>query len=245
MKLACSFLLILLAGCCLAEELRWSSKPQLDRHWGPEQATGEPDTFEGGDMVTAWASLSTDDQQEWLALEYDQAVTIRTIVVYESFNPGALIKITALNADGEKELWSGVDPSPRARGQLEQGPQHLAVSTIELPAPAKANRIKLYLDSKSVRGWNEVDAVALIGTDGSKHWATKAASSTTFAEQNDRGLQRTQHLAIVDLNTGQVVMDLSSSATIEGLQQQVQALTAEANELRQKLEEMERGKSDF
>src|SRR5262245_58225458 len=36
------------------------------RDWGPEQATGEPDTMMAGDIVTASASQSQDGQDEWL-----------------------------------------------------------------------------------------------------------------------------------------------------------------------------------
>ncbi|MGH7149305.1 MAG: hypothetical protein ACREIU_01340, partial [Planctomycetota bacterium] len=35
------------------------------RPWGPEQATGEPDTPGAGDHVSAWASLAPDGSGEW------------------------------------------------------------------------------------------------------------------------------------------------------------------------------------
>src|SRR5688572_23368792 len=36
------------------------------RPWGPEQATGKPDTPWNGDIKTAWASETQDDEDEWL-----------------------------------------------------------------------------------------------------------------------------------------------------------------------------------
>ncbi|HEX5243530.1 MAG TPA: hypothetical protein VFW23_09750, partial [Tepidisphaeraceae bacterium] len=41
------------------------------RAWGPEQATGKPDTWpRSGDIQTAWASKTPDGQPEWLELGY-------------------------------------------------------------------------------------------------------------------------------------------------------------------------------
>ena len=65
-----------------------STRPKRD--WGPEQATGAPDTPEPGDKTTAWASLTDDGQQEWLLLDCGEPVRANEIHVYESFNPGAL-----------------------------------------------------------------------------------------------------------------------------------------------------------
>src|SRR5262249_35044537 len=72
-----------------------TSAPAAKRAWGPEQATGAPDTLEAGDRQTAWASLTEDGQDEWLLLEYAKPVIPREIHVYETFNPGALYRVTA------------------------------------------------------------------------------------------------------------------------------------------------------
>ncbi|MCB1513071.1 MAG: hypothetical protein KDJ36_19415, partial [Hyphomicrobiaceae bacterium] len=40
--------------------------PQQNRSWGPEQAVGKPNTPQAGDISTAWASRTRDDQEEWL-----------------------------------------------------------------------------------------------------------------------------------------------------------------------------------
>jgi hypothetical protein len=45
-----------------------------------------------------------------------------------------------------------------------------------------ANSIKVYLDTARVPGWNEVDAVELIGKDGSRQWAKRASASSTYAD---------------------------------------------------------------
>src|SRR5439155_24843995 len=43
-------------------------------NWSILQAVGPPDTPGAGDIVTAWASSSTDSQKEWLILDYEKPV---------------------------------------------------------------------------------------------------------------------------------------------------------------------------
>jgi hypothetical protein len=153
-----------------------SATPKVKRDWGPEQATGEPDTTEAGDIVTAWASLTPDDQDEWLLLEYAEPVVPRAVLVHETYNPGALARVTVFKLDGtEVEVWKGKDPTApdEAKG----------VSVIPFKVDFKVNRVKLYINSKEVPGWNEIDAVGLKDADGKTHWAASADASSTFAQQ--------------------------------------------------------------
>jgi hypothetical protein len=144
------------------------------RSWGPEQATGEPDTNMAGDIVTAWASASQDGQDEWLMCEYQDFVTPTAVMVYETYNPGALVRVTAFKPDGEEvELWKGTDPTATDAG--------MGVSEIPVKAAFKTNRVKIYLDSVNVVGWNEIDAVGLRDKNKNMHWATAVEASTTYA----------------------------------------------------------------
>ena len=57
---------------------------------------------------------------------------------------------------------------------------------IEVPrlrTEVTARTVKLYLDSAGVPGWNEIDAVELVGRDGSHQWARSATASSTYAER--------------------------------------------------------------
>jgi len=152
--------------------------PNGKRSWGPEQAAGEPDTFQAGDIVTAWASLTPDEAQEWLQLEYEKAVTIAGVNVRETYNPGAVCKVTALagEAGGELEevvLWEGADPTREAPG----------VFAVPVQGEVTAKRVKVYLDSPRVSGWNEIDAVGLADEAGKTYWAVRAEASSSYAER--------------------------------------------------------------
>lgn len=144
------------------------------RAWGPEQTVGAPDTMRAGDQTTAWAPREQDAGEEWLLLSYSNAVTIASVRVRETFNPGALVKITAVQENGtETVLWEGSEPPSQAPVDM----QYPAAN------PVTAKSVKLYLNTRLVSGWNEIDAVALVGADGSLQWAAHAVASSSFADR--------------------------------------------------------------
>jgi hypothetical protein len=150
--------------------------PKARRAWGPEQATGPPDTWPRfGDITSAWASLTEDGQDEWLLLEYAEPIMPRAILVYATHNPGAISRVSAFKLDGtEVELWKGKDPTP-------VGSQK-GLSVIPVRVNFKTNRIKIDIASKEVGGWNEIDAVGL-RTRSKTYWATSVEASSTYARQ--------------------------------------------------------------
>ena len=79
------------------------------RAWGPEQATGAPDTMIAGDQPTAWAPLQQDGGAEWLRLEFGKTVEVAEVRIRETFNPGAIQKVLAIDGGMERPLWEGVE----------------------------------------------------------------------------------------------------------------------------------------
>jgi hypothetical protein len=145
------------------------------RSWGPEQATGEPDTEGPGDISTAWASQTPDGQDEWLTLEYARPILPVAVIVHETHNPGALSRVTLFRPDTEEvDVWKGADPTSPEKGH--------GVSIIPISSETATNKIRIYLDSQRVPGWNEIDAVGLIDSMGRTHWAVRAEASSTYAQ---------------------------------------------------------------
>ena len=159
------------------------------RGWGPEQATGEPDTPAAGDIRTAWAAFDPDSNEEWLQLTYPQAVVARAVEVHETFNPGAVHRVCAvLDNGGELELWKGKDPT--SADELK------GVSEIEFETAESIKTVRLYIDAPSVSGWNEIDAVGLVDADGNKQWAVSAAASSTYASRGAGTSESSQTAAV-------------------------------------------------
>jgi len=148
--------------------------PRPKRAWGPEQMVGAPDSWpRSGDIQTAWASLTQDGEDEWLLLEYAEPVQPSALLIYETYNPGAVIRVLVYRLDGEEvEVWKGTDPTPIGSGK--------GVSVIPFRVNFKTNRVKIELKSKDVSGWNEIDAVGL-RAGGKTHWVSAAHTSTTYA----------------------------------------------------------------
>lgn len=143
------------------------------RSFSPEQVEGPPDVRQAGDNSQAWASQTTDGQVEWLLCEYENAVQVRAVIVHETFNPGALVKVSAFNPAGDEVVaWEGDDPTPRGK------PRGISVIPVKLDFPVQ--RIKLTIDSPAVPGWNEIDAVGVEDASGVTHWAKHVEASTAF-----------------------------------------------------------------
>lgn len=182
-------------------------------NWGTEQATGAPDTFEAGDHATAWASLTPDDQDEWLELTYAEPVEVAAIMVYENCAPGALYSVTASVDGNNVEVWRGEDPTPTSNDR--------GVSVIGFRQAVTTNRVKLHLASTKVPGWNEIDAAGLIDTQGRTHWAVSATASSSYGETYGATTVPSGVDSLADCQN-----------RIAQLEQRVQALEALVNELR-------------
>ena len=78
------------------------------------------------------------------------------IHIYESNAPGAIVKIEAFNAEEETWaiLWQGSEPSNELSRTFSPELQSVEFAT---------SQIRLTLDSATVSGWNEIDAVELLG----------------------------------------------------------------------------------
>jgi hypothetical protein len=145
--------------------------------WSINQVLGKPNTPRPGDQVTAWAA-ATQEKPEWIIVEFPSATEISRIAVFETYNPGAIERICTLSfRNQETELWKGTDPTPTTAA--------MGTSVFNIKPGTVARRLKIYLRSESVPGWNEIDAVRLDGVDGSSQWVSAAWASSSYGENNE------------------------------------------------------------
>jgi len=152
-------------------EMDFARQKALAPAWSAQQATGPPDTMTDGDHQTAWAPAQADGGEEWLMTEYAKPVEVAQVIVRETCGPGCITKITSVtDAGAEVPLWQGEPPKNTSPSD----------TVFNIPPGTTTGRIKVYLDTRLVPGWNEIDAVQLVGRDGSKQWAKDASASSSY-----------------------------------------------------------------
>jgi hypothetical protein len=138
--------------------------------WSAQCATGPPDAEPDRDDPRAWAPAAPDMGLQWLELGYDPPLAASAVRIFEVCVPGAVVAVTALDEHGaHHELWAGTDSSS-ATGVLE-----LAFG----PTTFRVRTLRLTLDTDRRPGWNEIDAVELIGPSG-RAWARSARASSSY-----------------------------------------------------------------
>lgn len=123
--------------------------------WQATETLGSPNTCDCGDIQTAWASATTDAQREFLVLGFTTPQTVSKVVIYETYNPGAVDTVYLRNSITQvwNTVWSGVAapalPCPRAF--------EISIS----PTSYTVDAIRIAINSPAVSSWNEIDAVEI------------------------------------------------------------------------------------
>lgn len=130
------------------------SNHQGNDTFSPMQATGVPNIEAYGDDGKAWAPSTQDGGIEWLDLKYAKPVHATEVRVRESQGSGAVVKVELIDDAGvAHRIWTGDDPT-----------KDLNYLLLKFPATSyKVNRVKVTLATNAVPGWNEIDAVQLVG----------------------------------------------------------------------------------
>lgn len=139
--------------------------------WGVDQVRGAPNAAIGADSGRAWAPEAADGGAEHLTVTFDRATVVEQIRILESYNAGAIVRVAALLDENEEvTLWRG------KRGRAEAGWFEVRPNT-----RVRTNTLKIYLDTSLVSGWNEIDAIELVG-DGRRQWVATAKASSSYGK---------------------------------------------------------------
>jgi hypothetical protein len=149
---------------------------EVKEPWSAEQAAGAPDTSSPEDAPTAWTPLEPSAGAEWLVVRFPRAVAIDEVRIRESLNPGTVWRVSATIEDEAGDgassiLWSGDDPTTAAPADL----------VVRAKGEVVSRQIRIELDTARRPGWKGIDAVELVGRDGSRQWATEAEASSSYA----------------------------------------------------------------
>lgn len=121
--------------------------------WSANQMLGAPDTLVGGDARTAWAAKDSDGGSEWVRIKVPLKVRLTKVRIHETFTPGGVVAIDVVAPDGTfVRAWNGTDPGGLAPVWFEADVKGIVGS-----------EVRITLDTKKHPGWEEIDAVELIG----------------------------------------------------------------------------------
>ncbi len=124
--------------------------------WSAVQAAGPPNTTGCGNYRTAWAT-ALPNGQGILRLYYAQLVTPTGVLIHETFNPGFVVRVSLTDIYNEEHIVYEAVPQARAECPF--------ILVIAIPdADFQSSTVTVYLDqSTSAGGWDQIDAVELIG----------------------------------------------------------------------------------
>jgi len=127
--------------------------------WSPYKMVGKPDVETFGDNGNAWASKDADRGIEWVKLTFPKTVNATEIRIRQTYGPGAIIKIELIDDKGSSHtVWEGVDKTKYEPNKIK----YFAATFDKTDYKTKV--VKITLATNSVPGWNEIDAVQLVGT---------------------------------------------------------------------------------
>lgn len=136
-----------------AASVRGFSSQWSESSWSAAQVLGPPQIFPAsGDDARAWASKGADDRVEWIEVGLDAPRRLSAVQLFESYNPGAVTRIELVSTSGARHVAYAGDPM--RMGEVA-GQRTFDFACTDEPIAA----IRVTLDSPSVSGWNELDAI--------------------------------------------------------------------------------------
>ncbi|TWU59342.1 hypothetical protein Poly51_21300 [Rubripirellula tenax] len=146
--------------------------------WSIDQLLGRPNTPMAGDQQSAWTTPGQNAGMQWFIVEFPNKVNVGKIEIVETYNPGAVVRICSVSMTGQEiEIWKGQDPVAPIAGM---GSSFIVPST-----KIRTRRMKVFLNTDLVSGWNEIDAVALHADDATVQWATNSWASESYGDNRE------------------------------------------------------------
>jgi hypothetical protein len=127
--------------------------------WSASQVVGSPDAPGCGDYQFAWASAGSDGI-ETLEVAFNSEVYPLEIFIHQSFNPDQVAKVEVLNPE------TGAYYTVHQKNPIQiDRPCPYVLEIIITGIDFKTDQIRITVDQSQLGlGWNEIDAVQLVGS---------------------------------------------------------------------------------
>ena len=123
--------------------------------WSALQATGMPNVIGCSDDPNAWANLEPNGV-DWLELTYAQPVRPSEIRIHEVWAVGSIVRVEVKDVLGAYHTVYTAEPNDPQRC-----PRILTIAVNSVSA--KVSTVRITIDQRARRDWNEIDAVRLAG----------------------------------------------------------------------------------
>jgi len=135
------------------------SSQKSDLNWCVNNILGKPNLFpQGGKCVSAWTSKGAKSKSEYIVIEFPNKIEIKQILVFESYNPGAISTIQIYDGNDKAQIVYNTIPSPYKKSKR--------ILSIKLPNnKIVSNKVKIVLKNDVVWGHNYIDAVGIADDD--------------------------------------------------------------------------------
>lgn len=167
MRLTVLLLLLFLFSSPSHAQIEWASavlefsgesvEAGIAKPYGAQQVLGKPNKLPAhGESPCAWRTATANNNRgEWIKVTFNKLISAQTIVIAESWNPGAVAKIKLYDEAG-KEYTVYHNPAPKP---IPQKAQMLVLHIA--PTPYKVAALRLELQTAAVPGFNQIDAIGI------------------------------------------------------------------------------------
>ena len=171
-----------------AQNVQWAthvvefSSQYSEDEFSANQALGLPDAMDVASFYEmAWApSREQNITNEYLVVGFENPMRIQQVAIAESFNPGAIFRITLYFTDGEQErIFENKFP--------RQVLAPVRLFRYNFPMSDRAvEAVKIELKTKSVNGYNQIDGIAISDSEQPIEIHQASASSTSIPEAAEK-----------------------------------------------------------
>jgi outer membrane protein OmpA-like peptidoglycan-associated protein len=133
----------------------------LGREFRAIHALGRPSKYpKFGNSPSAWQSLTPDSPNgEYIIVSFDSLIHVKQIAIFENFGAGSITQVEAFDTNNRQYLLRDLPINyAQANGQITR-------IKLNSPTPFLVKSIKISLNSERVRGFSQIDAIAISADD--------------------------------------------------------------------------------
>ncbi len=133
----------------------------LGREFRAIHALGRPSKYpKFGNSPSAWQSLTPDSPNgEYIIVSFDSLIHVKQIAIFENFGAGSITQVEAFDTNNRQYLLRDLPNNyAQANGQITR-------IKLNSPTPFLVKSIKISLNSERVRGFSQIDAIAISADD--------------------------------------------------------------------------------